>query len=242
MCYAFSKDRALETHQPSVCSVWTPEVLWTHSHASTLLLIFTLFYIYTLYVWEFEPSLVSPMKSHPVSLWPRLHCCVRRPCQPWTEVTWRSADGILQSVRHVPMVLQVCSGRDCDCEPGHVFFFLVSVTPSQPHCPAAFLHLHFCMRTYIGKQIQTLRGIYVIMQLLVCGCVYISPLCEWKILCSHLYAAQFSIPLSSPVRLLSCLTRVFVSSSEGIENTTCHRLFGGLSLFLHGRMFIIPSL
>lgn len=59
---------------------------------------------------------------------------------------------------------------------------------------------------------------------------------------SHLNALfLFSIPLCHPpVRLLSCLTPVFVSSREGIENTTCHKLFGGLSLFLHGRVFIIP--
>lgn len=93
--------------------------------------------------WEFEPSLASPVKSQTTLLWRRLHCCVRRPCQPRTEATRRSADRILHSLSHVPMVLQVCFRRDCHCESGHVL--LVSVTPSQPHFPAAFLHLHFCM-------------------------------------------------------------------------------------------------
>lgn len=42
----------------------------------------------------------------------------------------------------------------------------------------------------------------------------------------------FSIPLChSSARLHSCLTLVFVSSRERIENTTCHGLFAGLSLF-----------
>lgn len=50
---------------------------------------------------------------------------------------------------------------------------------------------------------------------------------------SHLNALfLFSIPLCHPpVRLLSCLTLVFVSSRERIENTTCHKLFRGPSPF-----------
>lgn len=145
-------------------------------HVSSLLIIFTcffFFYIYTLWIllffqkkmvakmsicerWEFEPSLASPLKGQTASLWQRLHCCVRRPCQPRTEATRRSADGILHSVSLVPMVLQVCFRRDCNCEPGHVL--LVSLTPSQPYFPAACLHLHLC--TYAST--VTLWGIYAI--------------------------------------------------------------------------------
>lgn len=200
--------------------------------------------------WEFRPSPASPLKGQTASLWQRLHCCVRRPCQPRTEATRRSADGILHSVSLVPMVLQVCFRRDCNCEPGHVL--LVSLTPSQPHFPAACLHLHLCtcasnvcgdILENRSKHFEAFMP-YKVCNLFVYGCMYVSLLCEWKIphVLTSVLSLFFPFLCHPPNRLFSCLTRVFVSSSEEIENTTCRRLFGELSLVLYGRMFIILSL
>lgn len=147
------------------------------------------------------------------------------------------------------MVLQVCFRRDCNCEPGHVL--LVSLTPSQPHFPDACLHLHLCTYAPLYVEIfwktdpNTLRHLCNIKYVIVCVWLHVclAPLWMENSTCSHLCALSFFPFLCHPpVRLLSCLTRVFVSSSEEIENTTCHRLFGELSLVLYGRMFIILSL
>lgn len=89
---------------------------------------------------------------------------------------------------------------------------------------------------------------YACLCTLECRCVF-NLFCEWKfLLWSFSLSPQrsltfFSIPLCHPpVCLLGCLTLVFVSSRERIENTTCHELFRGLSLVLHGSVFIIPQL
>lgn len=161
--------------------------------------------------------------------------------QPRTEATGRSSGGILLSVSHIPMVLQVCF-RSPDCEPGH--FLLVSVTPSLSHFPPAPtcpLYVDMFWKTDPNTENNLWNKWYVFVGV-------------WLHVSHSSVNGKFPDGLSSvlphffpflchpPVRFLSCLTPVFVSSREGIENTTCHRLFGGLSLVLHGGMFIIPSL
>lgn len=155
--------------------------------------------------WEFEPSPASPLKGQTASLWQRLHCCVRRPCQPRTEATRRSADGILHSVSLVPMVLQVCFRRDCNCEPGHVL--LVSLTPSQPHFPAACLHLHLCTyaSTVCGDILENRsKHFEAFMPYKVCNCLCMAACMSRSFvngkfpMFSPLCSLFFSIPLSSP--------------------------------------------
>lgn len=104
------------------------------------------------------------------------------------------------------MVLQVCFRRDCNCEPGHVL--LVSLTPSQPHFPAACLHLHLCTyaSTVCGDILENgSKHFETFMLYLVCICWCVAACVSHSFvngkfpmfspLCSLFF---FSIPLSSP--------------------------------------------
>lgn len=158
--------------------------------------------------------------------------------QPRTEATGRSAGGMLPPVPPVPMVLQVCF-RSPDWGTGFSNS-LAAALPCSKSAPVCGYALENTTKHFKH---------FIIYILWICWCV---AACishsrvngKFPDGLTSVLPHLFSIPLSSPppVRLFSCLTPVFVSSSEGIENTTCHRLFGGLFLVLHGGMFIIPSL
>lgn len=66
------------------------------------------------------------------------------------------------------------------------------------------------------------------------------PFCSSSLSPLRLRSLSFIHLCRPSVHHLSCLTLMSVLSKERSENTACHRLFEGLSLFCSSSVFIIP--
>lgn len=191
-----------------------------------------------------------------------LHSVGRVPMVPEREFVWRSQSSNCVRIGALSFCLSFCLTYSFTTPTpsslssvlgwrifmGHVCMRLSVCTCMSMHhmylCVyGAFFRVHKCQicATVLAQCVL----VHACMYWSVCACVSqtsVNGKFPHGLLHSHLNALfLFSIPLCHPpVHLLSCLTLVFVSSRERIENTTCHKLFRGLSLFLHGSMFIIP--